>query len=170
MSFDAKKFMKEKWVPRTATVPVENLADYFPEGEKPEWTVRGLTGHELGRIRTAPERLKALENLLEGLASQSASQTIEGAKELIGIGNETPSDVAKRIEMLVIGSVAPECPLELSVRICEARGTEFYLLTTKILELTGLGHEPGKRKSSGETAESKPDSPSATSGESSSTK
>jgi hypothetical protein len=81
-----------------------------------------------------------------------------------------PDDVAKRIEHLVLGSVDPVCTPDLAVRLCETYPVEFYQLTTKILELTGKGQEPGKSKRSGKTAMSGPPSPSATQKGASSTK
>lgn len=170
MSFDAKQFLKEKFTPRTEAVPVPDLAAWFGEAEKPLWTVRGLTGQELGRANEAAERNRNIAAILEGLVGGGDKEKSQAVRDLVGIGGGVPQDIAKRLELLVIGSVDPPCTLDLAVRLCEAYPIEFFLLTTKISELTGRGQLPGKRTPSGETVESGPASGSATPGGASSTK
>jgi len=170
MSFDSKKFLKTKFVPRTEDMPVPDLQAFFPEGAKAVWKVRGLTGQELGRAADAADRNKNIIAILEGLTSEAAKDKAEAVKELLGIGGSTPADIAKRLEHLTLGSVDPACTLDLAVRLCEVFPVEFYQLTNKIVELTGRGQMPGKQPPSGETGKSGPPSPSVTPGGDSSTK
>ena len=170
MAFDAKKFLKEKFTSRTEAVSVPDLAAWFPEGDEPLWTVRGLTGQELGRANEAAEKNRNIAAILEGLVAGGDKEKSQAVKDLLGIGGGVPQDIAKRLELLAIGSVDPPCTLDLAVKLCEAYPIEFFQLTTKISELTGRGQLPGKQKPSGETAGSGPVSTSATPEGGSSTK
>jgi hypothetical protein len=169
MSFDAKKFLKTKWQPRTEDYPVPDLAAFFPEGTPAVWLVRGLTGQELGRAAEAADRNKSVAAILEGLVSADMKEKAESVRNLLGIGGDAPADIAKRIEHLTLGSVDPPCTQELAVRLCEVFPIEFYQLTNKIMELSGKGQMPGKPQPSGATAASGPASHSATPGGDSST-
>lgn len=162
MPFDAKQFLKTKFSARSEDVPVPDLAAFFPPDAEPLWRVRGLTGQELGRAAEAAEKNKNLAALLEGLTADSSKERSEAVKEMFGLGADTPADVAKRIEHLTAASVDPLCPLDLAVKLCETYPIEFYRLTNKIVELTGLGQLPGKPPPSGEIKKSEPASRSAT--------
>jgi len=153
MSFDAKKFKKTKFQTRTEDVPVKDLSAFFGEGETYVWTVRGLTGQELGRTKEAAARNKNFSAILEALESASKSEKVKGLKKALGV-DEVPQAIAERIEQLVLGSVEPACDTDLALMLCERFPVEFYALTNKILELTGKGMEPGKPKGSGGTPES----------------
>ncbi len=170
MPFDTKKFLKTKFQHRIEEVPVPDLKDYFQDGATPVWRVRGLTGQEMGRVNEAADRQKKVLAVVEGLMSSSRSESVEAVKGMLGLGSDTPDDIVKRIEQLIIGSVDPECNTDLAVRLCEAYPIEFYQLTNKILQLTGQGQLPGKQKSSGVTPGCETASPSATPGDVSFTK
>jgi len=170
MSFDAKKFLKTKWQPRTEDFPVPDLKAFFPDGAKAVWKVRGLTGQELGRAAEAAERNKNIAALIEGLTAEAAKDKAQAVKELLGVGGNAPADIAKRIEHLVLGSVDPPCTPDLSVRLCEVFPVEFYQLTNKIMELSGKGQLPGKQPPSGGTENAAPPSHSVTPGGDSCTK
>lgn len=160
MPFDAKKFLKTKWTPRIEEVPVPDLAAFFPDGAKPVWKVRGLTGQELGRSNEAAERNKNVAAILEGISSGVAKEQTEAVKELLGVGGATPQDIARRLEHLTLGSVDPKCPPDLAIRLCETFPVEFFQITNRIVQLTGQGQMPGKPQPSGETPKSAPASPS----------
>ena len=151
MSFDVKKFSKEKFTARTEAVPVPDLKAFFPEDEAPLWRVRGLTGQELGRAAEASARNKNMAAILEGLTGEAAKEKSAALKDLLGLGGNTPEDVAKRLEHLTMASVDPACTIDLSVRLCETFPIEFYQLTNKIMELTGMGQMPGKPAPCGKT-------------------
>ena len=154
MGFDAKKFMKTKFTPRTADVEVLDMRDFFPPGEPCVWKVRGLTGQELGSANESADRNKNLSAIIEALTSSAAKDKAEAVKELLGIGGTTTADISKRLEMIVAGSVSPICKPDLAVRVCEVFPIEFFQITNKILEMTGKGQMPGKQEPSGEKKES----------------
>jgi len=157
MGLDKKRFMNARFEPRTAEVPVPALKEYFGEDEEnPSWTVRGLEGRELGQAHEAAERNRQISAILEGLLSEDNREKVASIRKMLGLGDETPRDIAKRVEMLTLGSVEPECDLELALKLCRAFPIEFYELTNKIVELTGRGHIPGKAKPSGATPTSEP--------------
>ncbi|MCK9324588.1 MAG: hypothetical protein M0P69_03745 [Bacteroidales bacterium] len=144
MGFDSKSFLKAKFQARTTPVAVPDLGAFFGEGEKPEWIVRGLTGKELGRANETAAKNDTISAIVSGLGSVIPSE-IEGTlKELFS--KDTPQDVAKRIELLQMGSVDPVCSLDLALRLCKNFPAEFYMITNKIIELTGKGSQAAKKK------------------------
>jgi hypothetical protein len=152
---DLDKFVAASLSPRTATIPVPELKAFFGGRDNAEWTVRGLTGTEMGRIKQAisKEGQEKLQALIEALAG--AGDKAEALKAVMGTsGADTPEDVSRRIEMLAAGSVEPSLGPEkrdVAVKLAEAFPTIFYNLTQHILTLTGQGHEVGKPKRSGKT-------------------
>jgi hypothetical protein len=149
MPFDSKEFIKTKFEPRQERVPVPDLKDFFSEDDEPVWIVKGLTGHELGRSNEVAERNKNLQAVVEGLFSAATKEKAQAVREMIGIDKNTPDDIAKRFEMLVLGSVDPVCDEELAIKICTCFPIEFYQITNRITHLTGQGHTPGKAPPSG---------------------
>jgi hypothetical protein len=152
MKFDSAAFKKAKFTARTEDVPVPDMAGFFT-GLKPQeipvWTVRGLTGNELGNCNESAERNRKIGAILEGLVSPSKKDISKAVKDMCGIGDNVPQDIAKRISILVTGSVKPKIDQELAVKICKTFPIEFFQLTTKITLLTGQGHVPGKPRGSG---------------------
>ncbi|SEM79173.1 hypothetical protein SAMN04489760_14818 [Syntrophus gentianae] len=146
--FDLKKFRNAKFEPRYEDVSVPDLKGFFEEGIEPLWRVRNLTGHELGKVNEAAERNKSIAAIMEGLVSCSAEDKAEAVKRLVGLGDETPNDVARRLEMLALGSVDPAIDHVTAVRLCTHFPIEFYSLTAIITKLTGLGSEVKKKQSS----------------------
>jgi len=161
MTFDVKKFSKEKFSFRIAAVPVPDLKAFFPEGDEPVWKVRGLTGHEVGRAAESSDRSKSMAAIITSLVGDSAKEKADSLMEAMGLSKDVPADIAKRIEHLALGSVDPVCTIDLAVLLCERFAIEFYQLTNKIMELTGMGQVPGKQPPSGEMQKSAPASPSA---------
>ncbi len=157
MAFDTKRFLKAKLAPRTADVPVPDLASFFGEGEPAVWTVRGLTGQEIGRANEAAARNKLVASTLEAIAGMSATEQIAEIKQALGLAAGVPENIAKRIEYLTIGSVSPAITQEVAVRLCETFPIAFYDLTNKIQELTGQGAVERKKSTpSGGTPASGP--------------
>ena len=150
MGFDHQKFSGSKFEPRQVTLTLTDLRDFFGEGEQPEFTIRGLTGHELGRVHEAMEKNKNIAGILEGLVSPDQKEKITALKSALGLSDQTPDDIARRIALLVVGSVEPKLDQELAVKFCRIFPVEFFQLTNKITELTGQGHVMGKPKPSGE--------------------
>lgn len=149
MGFKAQSFIDAKFSARVEDIELPDLKDWFEENEKPVWKVRGLLGQELGRANAAAEQSKNIGAILDGIASRVPKEQTDAIRKITGLGGETPADIIKRMEILVIGSVDPECSWDLAVKLCERFPIEFYQLTNKILQLTGQGHVPGKPKASG---------------------
>ena len=143
MGFDTNKFLQANLKCRTKYEEVEDLKAFFPEGEKPQWLVKGLTGQELGACNSAVERNSTFAAVVEGLSSKLPEQVKKAIANLVG-GEGVPDDVAKRICMLVLGSVDPKVDESIAVHLCTTFPVEFYQLTQSITTLTGLGYELGK--------------------------
>lgn len=137
MAFNAEKFERSKFEARRAKVPVPALSDFFDEGETPEWEVRGLSAVELHKAMEAGKRQGSIEAIVKAIA---ANQDQAGAvRKALGLTKDTPGEIAKRLEMLVMGSVAPAVSLPVAVKLAEAFPIEFLQLTNEISDLTGRG-------------------------------
>jgi len=155
MTFDKKRFMKTSFEPRIKKVPVPDLKDFFIEGAEPVWSVRNLSGHELGKVNEAAQRNKTISAILDGIISADAKDKVDAIKASIGLDDNTPDDIARRLDLLAIGSVDPEIDHEMAVRLCTYYPIEFYQLTNEITTLTGQGAQIKKKpSSSGATPES----------------
>lgn len=130
--------------PRQEILRVEELADWFPVGDEPIWTVRGLTGHEIALANDAASRIQLFAATVEALASAARSDQAAALKRLMGADGEPPEDLAKRYDHLVFGSVEPAIAREDAIALFRWFPVTAYRLTNKILELTGLGAELGK--------------------------
>ena len=137
MTFSVDKFERAKFAPRTQGVDVEALASFFDEGEKPVWTVRGLSSSELHRALEASKRQQSIETIVKAIA-QGGDQA-QSIRKAIGLTSDTPGEIAKRLEMLVMGSVSPKIELPIAVKLAESFPIEFLALTNAISELTGKG-------------------------------
>ena len=144
MGFDADKFMNTKMQPRTADVPVPGLASWFGEGKKPAWKVRGITGQELGQAKQAVENRKDIAALVAGIIGGQSKEKAEAARKIMNIDDAVPANVALNIHLVKLGSVNPAANEDLAVKLCTCYPVEFQIISKKILELTGQGHEPGK--------------------------
>lgn len=149
MSFNQQAFMKAQYQPRTADVDVPGLAAYFEGEENPVWTVKGQTASEVAKAIEAATKNKNISSVLEAIGSSKIK--VDELKEAIGISDDTPRDIVKRLEQLAQCSVSPEIDLSCAVKLAESHPIEFYILTNKIVELTGLGMDLKKPKTSGET-------------------
>lgn len=153
MGFNPQKYMQTQFKRREQAVSVPDLASYFGEDEKPEWTVKGLTGQELAMTNEAVKRNQNMSAILEGIASNRTDEIKEAISKLAGCGDGVPDDVAKRVSMLSLGSIDPKVDESLAVHLCTNNPIEFYQITNVITRLTGLGYDPGKLPPSGKTAE-----------------
>jgi len=146
--FDTQAFMRAQFQPRTAEVRMEQLQSFFGEDE-PVWTVRGMTASEMARSLEAASKHKTLDAVVQALSSNKAK--IDELRAAIGISDDVPGEVVKRLEQLTICAVSPSIDLPCAVKLAEAFPIEFYMLTNKIVELTGLGMDVKKPTASGET-------------------
>ena len=158
MGFDSKAFMSTHFVPREEDfqITAPELIKFFGEKDNHFFKLRGLTGYEIGRVNekvdNMPLRLKMFEKLIAGRSEEQ----IKAFEKIAGISKETPTEIARRIEHLVISAIDPPADYQFATKLCEDFGIEFYAITNKILEISGKGHVPGKPKPSGGTKKSKP--------------
>jgi hypothetical protein len=157
MAFDLGLFRSVSLSPREAEMPFPGLEVFFPEGEKPVWKVRGLTGEEVARALESASRHKYMILAIQALMSQSApdSDKLSAMKTLAGYGDEVPESLAKKLDYLVFGSVSPAMDRGDAVRLFAALPNVAYQLTAKIEELTAIGPDLGKvtRSTAGTTSE-----------------
>jgi len=146
MPFDIKKFKKTKFESRKETVPVPSLKDFFDEGEKAEFVVRGLTGEEFARVREAQQKYQNVSGIIEALAGTDQKEKIQAITESLGIGSEDlPEDMVRRMEIIQLGSVEPELDLETAKKIFQTAPVTAYEITNKIQTLSGQGMMPGEQ-------------------------
>lgn len=155
MTFDISKFETTSFKHREVSIEVPELKEFFPEGEKCEWLVRGLTGPELAVVNEAVESNKNISGIVAAIANQAKSEKANAVIEMLGLSGETvPTDMVRRFAMLVHGSVSPKCPQSIAVKLGDTFPTTLYKLTNKIIELTGEG-KLGESKPCGPTKKSK---------------
>ncbi len=149
MTFNLDKFERAKFAPRTERVPVEALASFFADGAPAEWEVRGLSASELNNAMEAGKRQHSIETVVKAMAN--GGDQVEAVRKALGLTKDTPGEVAKRLEMLVSGSVNPTIKLTAAVKLAECFPIEFLQLTNKITELTGKGAELVKPSAASQT-------------------
>jgi hypothetical protein len=134
--FNKNKFSQTQFVPRTAELRLDSLSDFF-DGE-PIFIVRGMTASELAKCNESATQNQSLETLISALTNDA--EKVRAIREQVGlIGDETPHEIMKRIDQLVFCSVEPELDRQSVLKLAEAFPIEFYRLTNKIIELTGMG-------------------------------
>lgn len=147
MAFNQKAFMQAQFVPRTARVDVPGLNDFFEGDDHASWTVRGQTASEIAAAVEASQKHQNIDAIIKAIASNK--DQIAELKRAVGVSNDTPAEIIKRLEQLVQCSVEPVVTLDVAVRLAEVRPIEFYTLTNEILKLTGLGMDVKKPPASG---------------------
>lgn len=139
MGFDALRFEAAQFAPRTKPVPVPDLAHFFGPGEPAIWTVRGLNSNQLHAAQEAGKRNTNIEAILEAIAK--TGDQVQAVRAALGIGSGTPGEIARRLELLVAGSVDPVITLTTAVKLAETFPVEFMTLTNEISVLTGQGFD-----------------------------
>jgi len=145
MGFNINKFETSTFNERTFNVDVPELIDFFDKDDKLEWVVRGLNAEELAIVNDAVDTNNNIGDILSAITSQDGSNKMDAIKDLIGLSSDNvPSDIVRRFAMLTKGSVNPECPQSIAVKLGQSHPTVLYKLTNKIIELTGLGQKLGE--------------------------
>lgn len=137
MGFHADKFERAEFALRTAKVETLGLAHFFDEGEKPEFEVRGLSAAELHKALEAGKRQGSVEAIVRAIAENH--DQAGAVRKALGLTKDTPGEIAKRLEMLVVGAVNPKLTLPQAVKLAENFPIEFLSLTNEISALTGKG-------------------------------
>jgi hypothetical protein len=156
-TFNTSAFMTQKFARREDEVEIKDstLLEFFPEGKKAVWKIQGLTADELARCDSAAETYEKVAAVAKGLAGDNAAKITEAIQKILGTGTDVHTEVVRRQEHLIYGSVSPKITKPMAVRIAEVAPVEFFAITNKILELTGLGQIAGKSKPSGKEQTSK---------------
>ena len=157
---DLNAFRNTELSQRLETIKVPELRPFFAEGEEPIWTVRGLTANEIFKADGAKMAQSRASALAEAITSGSRDEIIKEVQAALGQSGDVQPETARRLEMLVSGSVDPVVTIQDSVRLAEHFPTVFIQLTNAILKLSGRGADAKKKPTtSGETPASKPPSP-----------
>lgn len=152
MAFNTNKFDNSSFQDRTKNVPVKAMKDFFDDDEKPEFTIRGLTGAEIGKSNEAQENNKNMNGILSAVVAASGKEKAEGIQALLGINeDDVPGDVVRRQELFFLGLVEPKLDRSQVVKISEVYPVDFFNITNEILKLSGQGKTLGKPKASGKT-------------------
>lgn len=138
--------MATKFEARTESIKVPALSDFFGDAD-PVWIVRGLTASELARTIEASNKQKSIDQVIKAIGQNDTS--IAELREALGISDDTPQDIAKRLEQLVIASVEPKIDITNAVKLAECFPIEFYQITNAVVMLTGLGMDVKKLQPSG---------------------
>jgi len=146
--FKPDAFISADLKPREKTIKVPDLQEWF-EGQEAVWKIRGLVGIEVAQYQEAREKNRDMSAIAEGLVSSDKGDIVEAMRERLGIGDAVPDDIAKRSEVLVLGSVSPEVDNQIAIKLCETFPVLFYDITNQILSLTGEGSCLGKSPDSG---------------------
>ncbi len=149
MPFDLDKLERAKLEPRRARVTVQALAPFFTGGDDPAFEVRGLTATELHRAIEAGKRQSSIESIVKAIAA--TGDQAAAVRRALGLSTDTPGEIAKRLEMLVLGTVAPKIDLPHAVKIAEGWPIEFLTITNEIADLTGKGADVGKPVAASQT-------------------
>ncbi len=140
MTFDLAKFEATEFHPREKEIKVPALAGFF-DGD-PVWTVRGLSANEIYKATDAEQKRSLQSKILKAAASFSGDP--DDILKEISANEDTPGEIAKRLEMLVMGSVEPTADLALAVKLAKVYPIEFMHLTNEITTLTGQGFDYAK--------------------------
>ena len=160
--FDLQSFTSSTTSARESEISIAALAPFF-SGE-PVVKVRQLSGYELARCQEAVQRNRDVAGLVAGITSTESAAKIEAIRKALGVDEAVPDEIAKRIEMLILGGVEPVWDREAAVKLCAGWPVEFYTLTTEIIRLTGEGALVGELIGSGKAKSSEPPSPLQTNG------
>lgn len=156
MGFNAEKFNNAEFEIPTRKIEVPQLADWFDKADEAFWTVKGLTAEESAITQEAQERNKSIGALMGAIVNATGKEQSDAIRSAVGLGDELPADVVRRIEILVQGSVDPICDRDTAIKLGTFFPTVFYRLSNNILELTGEGaNVVGKHKRSTKQTTSK---------------
>lgn len=137
MGFNTEAFMAADFAARTEAVPFPNLAEFFADGETAEFLVRGLSANEVLQTHAASTKQNGIDAVVKAIASQK--DQVELIRRALGLSGDILGETARRIELLVLGCVAPKLTHAHVVKLAEKFPSEFIGLTTKIAELSAQG-------------------------------
>lgn len=145
--FKLDEFRRSEFTPRTSEVELPSLKDFF-DGP-PVWKVRGLNSSELHLAMDAARRQASLDTIVKAISN--TGEVAAGVRKMLGMSGDTPGEIAKRLEMMVMGSLVPKVELGDAVKFAEAFPVEFLTITNEITMLTGKGYDMVKPAAASET-------------------
>lgn len=145
--FDSTKFANQQFIPRIQRVEVPRLKNFFDDGEDALWELRGQTASEIAVGNEAFKTQTNITKVIEAMAKSSVQ--VAEVKRALGISEDTPEDIVKRLSMLVSCSISPQIDLPIAVKLAETFPIVFYTLTHTIIKLTTLGMDVKKPSTSG---------------------
>ena len=149
---EIEKFKAALFERRTEQVPVPGLSAFFPDGQKPVLTVQSLTGEEVAIARERITQNRAIGELMAKIVGEKASSKVEGIRQALGVSDDVPNDLVYRIAVAEFGIQSDRFEQEDAVKLADVCPETFYLLTSKILALTGMGQiSSGELNASGTT-------------------
>ena len=146
--FNSEKFKNEKYEPRIIEVPVPNLIDLF-DGSEPIFKVRGQTSVEVVQTAEIGINEKDLTTLVKAISS--STDQVRDIKEHLGLSDEVPLSLKKRLKQLTQCCVEPTIDMQAAVLLAERHPLEFGQITNAIAEATNLGMNIKKSLPSGKT-------------------
>lgn len=135
--FLTEKFAQAKFEPRTEEVEVPLLKEFFSEGQEPKFIIKGLNAIELNAAIEANNKQKSIDNVIKAISTDR--DQINSIRKALGVSNDTPGEIAKRIEAMVLGCVSPTLNHAQVVKFSENFPLEFFDITNRIFNLTGQG-------------------------------
>ncbi len=144
--FDLKRLRAASFEPRKETLIFTGVgfAEFVESSETPvlakcEWTVRGLTGEEVARVKGEQDRRKAAWDT--SLIAQNAGfAEIAGLFQKLAGEDDIPTEYVQNLYAVRIGTVEPEELSHEDVKTIAKRfPIEFMRIAQKIWTLTGLG-------------------------------
>lgn len=160
MPFDTDAFRTASLETRTEAVRVTELSAFFSAPEEPTWIVRAVTANEVFKADAAKAAMSKTAALADALTDGGHEAIVKAVKATLGRSDDVQPETARRLELLVSGSVEPQITLQDAIRVAELYPTIFIHLTNTILKLTGAGAFDAKKKPipSGEIPASAPPS------------
>lgn len=140
MAFDSKSFKRAAFEPRTQIVKVPELAEFFPDGEPAEFTVRGLTGMEIAACSAEYNKYGLIVQAFEqGKASK------EQIKDIFGDEDKATAEMMRDYKLL---KIVLGLDLDIAKKINANFPSVFKRLTSAVWILTDKGAEIKKKQPS----------------------
>jgi len=155
MGFDAGKFEQAAFDYRTQEVDATEVKEFFDEGEKAVFKVRGLDSRELFQAESAAMRAGNLTELVKQITGQDGKKAVNAALQILGIKEDMPREYVRALHTVRMGLVDPELAQPQVVKLADTSPALFTRLKTTIDVLSGQGKSPGELSASGTTRKSK---------------
>jgi len=139
--FDKDKFLQAMITQPTKALEVPQLKGFFPKDAKPVWEVSALTSEQVARVAIAEEKNAGVGKMITALLGSNKNEQVEAIRKTMGGGDDLPSDYARRIEIILEGSVdlETENDRETVLKIAIYYPSIFMTISNEILILSGEG-------------------------------